>query len=83
MAVSNGVPYGLVTSMFTRDLSAALRMVDRLDTGMIRVSQPTSGVDFPAPFGGEKGSSSGPREQGKAAREHYTSPHTITIAPAG
>ena len=49
---------------------------------MIRVNQPTSGVDFHAPFGGEKGSSYGPREQGKAAREFYTSTHTITVGPA-
>jgi aldehyde dehydrogenase (NAD+) len=49
---------------------------------MIRINQPTSGVDFHAPFGGEKQSSFGPREQGKSAREHYTSTHTITIGPA-
>jgi aldehyde dehydrogenase (NAD+) len=50
---------------------------------MIRVSQPTSGVDFHAQFGGEKESSFGPREQGKQAREIYTSSRTIGIAPAG
>jgi aldehyde dehydrogenase (NAD+) len=79
--ISNAVPYGLVTSVFTRDLGAALRVVDGLDTGMIRVNQPTSGVDYHAPFGGEKQSSIGPREQGKQARELYTSTRTITIAP--
>ena len=82
VAISNDVPYGLVTSIFTRDLDAVLDLVDRVDTGMIRVNQPTSGVDFHAPFGGEKQSSFGPREQGKAAREHYTATHTITIGPA-
>jgi alpha-ketoglutaric semialdehyde dehydrogenase len=81
VAISNAVPYGLVTSVFTGDLGAALRVVDGLDTGMIRVNQPTSGVDFHAPFGGEKQSSIGPREQGKQARELYTSTRTITIAP--
>ena len=55
----------------------------QIETGMIRINQPTSGVDFHAPFGGERQSSYGPREQGKAAREHYTSTHTITIGPAG
>ena len=40
-------------------------------------------LDFHAPFGGEKQSSFGPREQGKAARELYTSTHTITVGPAG
>jgi alpha-ketoglutaric semialdehyde dehydrogenase len=81
VALSNAVSYGLVTSVFTRDLGAVLRLTQELDTGMIRVNQPTSGVDFHAPFGGEKQSSYGPREQGKAARELYTSSHTITIGP--
>ncbi len=83
VAISNGVPYGLVTSVFTRDLNAALTVSEGIETGMIRVNMPTSGVDFHAPFGGEKQSSFGPREQGKAARELYTSTHTITIAPGG
>ncbi len=80
--ISNGVPFGLVTSVFTKDLDAALTVVDGLETGMIRINMPTSGVDFHAPFGGEKQSSFGPREQGKAARELYTTTHTITIGPA-
>jgi aldehyde dehydrogenase (NAD+) len=80
--ISNSVPYGLVTSVFTSDLDNALTVVDGLETGMIRINMPTSGVDFHAPFGGEKGSSFGPREQGKAARELYTTTHTITIGPA-
>jgi acyl-CoA reductase-like NAD-dependent aldehyde dehydrogenase len=79
--VANGVRYGLVGSVFTRDLDRALRLTERLDTGLIRVNAPTSGVDFLAPFGGEKDSSYGPREQGKAARDLYTSTRTITINP--
>jgi alpha-ketoglutaric semialdehyde dehydrogenase len=81
--ISNGVPYGLATSMFTSALDHALELVARVDTGLIRVNQPTSGVDFHAPFGGQKQSSIGPREQGKQARELYTSLHTITIMPTG
>src|SRR6266516_4018673 len=77
--VANGVRYGLVGSVFTRDLDRALRLADQLDTGMIRVNAPTTGVDYLAPFGGEKDSSYGPREQGKAARDFYTSTRTITI----
>ena len=81
MEISNRVAFGLVTSVFTTDLDTALTVVDGLETGMIRVNMPTSGVDFHAPFGGEKQSSFGPREQGKAARELYTTTHTITIGP--
>ncbi len=79
--VANGVRYGLVSSVFTRDLDRALRFADQLDTGLIRVNAPTSGVDYLAPFGGEKDSSYGPREQGKAARDLYTATRTITIVP--
>jgi aldehyde dehydrogenase (NAD+) len=79
--VANGVRYGLVASVFTGDLDRALRLTARLDTGLIRVNAPTSGVDFHSPFGGEKDSSFGPREQGKAARDFYTSTRTITVLP--
>jgi aldehyde dehydrogenase (NAD+) len=48
----------------------------------VKVNAPTSGVDFYLPFGGEKASSIGAREQGKAAQEFYTTVHTITVAPA-
>ena len=54
----------------------------RLEAGQVKVNAPTTGVDFYAPFGGEKDSSFGPREQGKAAEEFYTSTHTVTLAPA-
>jgi acyl-CoA reductase-like NAD-dependent aldehyde dehydrogenase len=83
VALTNGVGYGLVASVFTGDLDRALGLAARLDTGLIRVNAPTSGVDYLAPFGGEKASSFGPREQGKAARDFYTSTRTITILPQG
>jgi aldehyde dehydrogenase (NAD+) len=81
VAVANGVRYGLVTSVFTGDLARALTLTGQLDTGMVRVNAPTSGVDYHAPFGGAKQSSYGPREQGLAARGFYTETRTVTIAP--
>jgi aldehyde dehydrogenase (NAD+) len=82
VALADAVPYGLVTSVFTGDLDCALHAVDRLRSGLIRVNQPTSGVDFHAPFGGEGDSSYGPREQGRHARELFTSVRTLSVAPA-
>jgi alpha-ketoglutaric semialdehyde dehydrogenase len=79
--INNGTPYGLVTAVYTNDLAQVLGTLGRLDTGLVRVNAPTTGVDFYAPFGGEKDSSYGPREQGKAAREFYTTTQTITVAP--
>ncbi|GII79259.1 aldehyde dehydrogenase [Sphaerisporangium rufum] len=83
VALADGVRYGLVSAVYTRDLDRALEVSERLATGLVKVNAPTSGVDFYLPFGGEKDSSQGPREQGKAARHFYTSTHTVTMAPAG
>jgi acyl-CoA reductase-like NAD-dependent aldehyde dehydrogenase len=80
--VANGVGQGLVTSVHGRDVSQLLAAVAGLDTGMIKVNAPTSGVDFHAPFGGEKDSSAGPREQGLGALDFYSSTRTVTFAPA-
>ncbi|MEV4331662.1 aldehyde dehydrogenase family protein [Streptomyces sp. NPDC049597] len=79
--ITNSVPYGLVTSVHTADLNTALGGLDGLDTGMIRINAPSTGVDFHLPFGGAKASSHGPREQGRAALEFYTSSRTYTLTP--
>ena len=81
--IANGVRYGLVTSVHGRDLDRVLAAADGLDTGLIKVNAPTTGVDFYTPFGGEKDSSYGPREQGMAALGFYSTTRTITIAAHG
>jgi aldehyde dehydrogenase (NAD+) len=43
---------------------------------MVMVNLPTAGVDYHVPFGGRKGSSYGPREQGRYAAEFYTTVKT-------
>jgi aldehyde dehydrogenase (NAD+) len=77
--MTNSVPYGLVTSVHTGDLDAALHGLDGLDTGMIRINAPSTGVDFHLPFGGTKASSHGPREQGRTALDFYTSTRTYAL----
>ena len=80
LALANGTEYGLVASVHGADNSRINRIVAGLDTGMIKVNSPTTGVDFFAPFGGEGASSYGQREQGTLALEFYSSPRTITFA---
>ncbi|GAA1850710.1 aldehyde dehydrogenase family protein [Pseudonocardia ailaonensis] len=77
--LASATPYGLAASVYTRDLDAALRFTEQVDTGMVRVNSPTTGADYWAPFGGTKASSYGPHEQGAAAREFYTRPLTVTL----
>ena len=81
VALANRTKYGLSASLFTKDLSSALRYVKRIEAGLVRVNGDTTGVDPHAPFGGFKGSSSGSREQGPAAREFYTEIKTVQIHP--
>ncbi|MBV8202839.1 MAG: aldehyde dehydrogenase family protein [Acidobacteria bacterium] len=82
IAIANRTPYGLSAALFTRDLAAALTYVQRIEAGLVRVNGDTTGVDPHAPFGGLKGSSSGSREQGRAAREFFTEIKTVQVHPA-
>ncbi len=81
IAIANNSRYGLSASLFTRDIGAALKYIHRIDVGLVRINGDTTGVDPHAPFGGMKGSSSGSREQGSAAREFYTETKTVQVNP--
>lgn len=81
--VANGTRFGLAAAVYGRDLDRARGVALRLDAGMQRVNAPTTGVDYYAPFGGDKASSFGPREQGRAAREFYTTTRTMLTRTTG
>lgn len=70
--IANDTEFGLSAGVFTQSLKQAERFKRELQAGMVMVNLPTAGVDLNAPFGGTKGSSFGPREQGPYAREFYT-----------
>ncbi len=67
--LANGSEYGLISYVFTKDLNRALRMSERIETGMLAVN---SGVisNPAAPFGGVKQSGLG-REGGEEGIEEY------------
>jgi hypothetical protein len=64
--------FGLCASLFTASLDEALRFVRDCRAGVVKVNQETARIEFQAPFGGMKDSSSSSREQGKAARDFMT-----------
>jgi aldehyde dehydrogenase (NAD+) len=72
LAVSNDTPFGLSAGIVTTSLKYATHFKRNAEAGMVMVNVPTAGVDFHVPFGGRKGSSFGPREQGKYAAEFFT-----------
>lgn len=81
IALANGTDYGLSAALFTRDMQAALTFAERIEAGMIKVNGETAGVEYQAPFGGLKQSSSHSREQGRAAMEFFTHTQTVSISP--
>ncbi|WP_134495259.1 aldehyde dehydrogenase family protein [Microvirga pakistanensis] len=72
VAVANDTEFGLSSGICTTSLKHASDFKKRSTSGMVMVNLPTAGVDYHTPFGGRKGSSYGPREQGAYAREFYT-----------
>ncbi|HEV8389890.1 MAG TPA: aldehyde dehydrogenase family protein [Dongiaceae bacterium] len=76
LAVANDTPFGLSSGIATTSLKHATHFKRNAEAGMVMVNLPTAGVDFHVPFGGRKGSSYGPREQGRYAAEFYTTVKT-------
>jgi alpha-ketoglutaric semialdehyde dehydrogenase len=81
LAVANDTDYGLSSGVVTTSLKHAAHFKRHLQSGMVMVNAPTAGVDPHVPFGGRKGSSYGPREQGRYAAEFYTSVKTSYVNP--
>ena len=73
----NDTPYGLTASVWTHDLSKALRLVPQVEAGTVWVNMHTI-VDPSVPFGGAKGSGIG-REYGSAFIEDYTELKSVMI----
>jgi len=76
LAIANDTAFGLCAGICTTSLKHATHFKRNAEAGMVMVNLPTAGVDYHAPFGGRKGSSYGPREQGRYAAEFYTTVKT-------
>ena len=77
---ANAVGYGLAASVVTNDLRRAMTFVDRIEAGVVKVNEPTTGLALQAPFGGFKQSSANTfKEQGPAALDFYTRTKTVYV----
>ena len=79
LALANDTEFGLSAGICTTSLKYANHFKRHAQAGMVMVNLPTAGVDYHVPFGGRKGSSYGPREQGRYAQEFYTTVKTTYI----
>lgn len=81
--VANATEYGLSAGIVTRDVAKALRFARRVQAGVVKVNQPTTGMAMNAPFGGVKNSSTQTyKEQaGDATMQFYTVDKTVYVSP--
>lgn len=80
IAVANGVKYGLSASLVTRDFKKAMLYAERIECGVVKVNQISTGLALQAPFGGVKDSSTDTfREQGTAALDFYSRSKTVYL----
>jgi len=83
VSINNDVPYGLVTSIYTSDLSRAFQAMERITTGIVYLNAGTIGAEVHLPFGGTRGTGNGQREAGQAALDSYTEWKTVYIDYSG
>jgi alpha-ketoglutaric semialdehyde dehydrogenase len=78
--VANGVEVGLSASIVTRDLRKAMLYADRIEAGVVKINQISTGLALQAPFGGVKQSSTDSfKEQGAGALEFYSRIKTVYL----
>jgi benzaldehyde dehydrogenase (NAD) len=78
LRVANDTEYGLSGAIFSRDVSKAMNLAERLETGICHINGATVHDEPQMPFGGVKDSGWG-RFGGKAALEEFTELRWITI----
>jgi len=81
--VSNGIKYGLSSSIFTRDVNTAFRAMRDLQAGITYINAGTSGAEVHLPFGGPKDTGTGHREAGQAALDVFTEWKSIYVDYSG
>ncbi len=79
MRIANNIPFGLSASIQTTNLSRVFEYVYRMEAGLLTVNLPSAGVEYQLPFGGNKDSSFGPKEQGPAALDFYSDYKTVYL----
>ncbi|MBI4549133.1 MAG: aldehyde dehydrogenase family protein, partial [Ignavibacteriae bacterium] len=81
--VANGVEFGLSASLYTYDMSKAMKFTELAEVGKVHINSPPIGGEAQAPFGGIKATGIGPRECGSEVFEFYTEVKTVYIDYTG
>jgi 2,5-dioxopentanoate dehydrogenase len=80
LTLANSLDVGLSASVVTRDFKKAMQFAERIEAGVVKVNQISTGLALQAPFGGVKKSSTDSfREQGAGALDFYTRQKTVYL----
>jgi aldehyde dehydrogenase (NAD+) len=79
IVAANSTQYGLSASIYTNDMTAAMRAVTELEFGIVYVNAPTIGAEVQLPFGGMKGTGNGFREAGPHALDEFSEWKAVSI----
>jgi acyl-CoA reductase-like NAD-dependent aldehyde dehydrogenase len=81
--VANDVPFGLSSSIYTRNVNDAFQAMRDLYTGIVYVNAPTIGAEIHLPFGGTKGTGNGHREGGTQVLDVFSEWKSIYVDFSG
>ena len=81
--VLNDTPYGLSSSIYTRDVNQAMRAIRDIEAGITYVNGPTIGAEVQLPFGGVKETGNGHREGGPTVIDAFTEWKSVYVDYSG
>jgi alpha-ketoglutaric semialdehyde dehydrogenase len=83
IAILNDTPYGLSSSIYTRDVNRAFAAMRDIEAGITYINGPTIGAEVHLPFGGVKQTGNGHREAGTAVLDVFTEWKTVYVDFSG
>ncbi|MEL7083804.1 MAG: aldehyde dehydrogenase family protein [Cyanobacteria bacterium J06597_1] len=83
IAVLNRTPYGLSSSIYTRDVNRAFQAIRDIQAGITYINGPTIGAEVHLPFGGVKQTGNGHREAGSSALDVFSDWKTVYVDYSG
>jgi aldehyde dehydrogenase (NAD+) len=81
--VINGTPYGLSSSVYTRDVQRAFHAMRDIEAGITYINGPTIGAEVHLPFGGVKDTGNGHREAGTTVYDIFSEWKSVYIDYSG